>query len=55
LLEEGITAKGKPLEHHLMVKDNYAAMKEALRLAQIKMPITTDVLIKLNALNMKNT
>jgi Fic family protein len=30
LLDDGLTASGKPLEHHLMVKDNYNAMKYAL-------------------------
>ncbi|GHU94967.1 hypothetical protein FACS1894156_3870 [Bacteroidia bacterium] len=55
LLDEGITAKGKPIEHHLMVQDNYNAMKEVLRLADLKTPITKDVLIAINGLNMKNT
>jgi Fic family protein len=55
LLDEGITAKGKPIEHHLMVQDNYNAMKEVLRLADLKTPITKDVLITINGLNMKNT
>ena len=26
LLSEGITAKGKPLEHHLMVQDHFKAL-----------------------------
>ncbi|MDR3350127.1 MAG: Fic family protein [Prevotellaceae bacterium] len=55
LLDEGITATGKPLEHHLMVKDNYEAMKIALQLADKKTPITPEVLQTINAYNMKNT
>jgi len=26
-LEKGLTAKGKPFEHHLMVKDHYSALR----------------------------
>ncbi len=48
LLDEGMTAKGKPLEHYLMVTDNYAAMKEVLRLADLKTPITPQVLQTIN-------
>jgi Fic family protein len=55
LLDEGLTAKGKPLLHHLMVKDNYAAMQEVIRLAQLKTPITPEVLQTINGLNMKHT
>ena len=55
LLDEGITAKGKPIEHHLMVKDNYEAMKVALQLADKKTPITPEVLQTINACNMKST
>ena len=55
LLDEGITAKGKPLEHHLMVKDNYAAMQEVIRLAQLKTQITPEILKRINSFNMRNT
>jgi Fic family protein len=55
LLDEGITPKGKPLEHSLMVKDNFTAMKTALQLAEQKTPITHDVLQRINACNMKHT
>jgi Fic family protein len=55
LLDEGITAKGKPIEHHLMIKDNYEALKVALQLADKKTPITPEVLQTINACNMKHT
>ncbi|MDR1182358.1 MAG: Fic family protein [Bacteroidales bacterium] len=55
LLDEGITANGKPLEHHLMVKDNHEAMNQALQLANQKTPITPGLLQTINGLNMKNT
>jgi Fic family protein len=55
LLDEGITAKGKPIEHHLMVRDNYEAMKVALQLAEKKISITPEVLQSINACNMKHT
>jgi Fic family protein len=55
LLDEGITANGKPLEHHLMVKNNHEAMKRALQLAGQKTPITPEVLRTINGLNMKDT
>ena len=55
LLDDGITAKGKPLEHHLMVKDNYDAIMFAMYEANIKTPITPEFLIDLNAKVMKHT
>jgi Fic family protein len=39
LLEEGVTPKGKPLEHSLMVKDHYQALQFVLEAArQRKLP-----------------
>ena len=55
LLDDGITAKGKPLEHHLMVKDNYEAMKYAMKAGDEKQILTSDFLKKLNSLNMAET
>ncbi|MDR0723946.1 MAG: Fic family protein [Endomicrobium sp.] len=55
LLDEGLTAKGKPIEHHLMVKDNYEAIKVALQFADNKIPITPKILQTINACNMKHT
>jgi Fic family protein len=55
LLDDGITAKGKPLEHHLMVKDNYEAMKFAMKAGDEKQLLSADFLKKLNSLNMAET
>jgi Fic family protein len=55
LLDDGIVSAGKPLVHHLMVKDNYAALNEVLRLADLKTPITPEVLRTTNGFNMKST
>ena len=55
LLDDGITAKGKPLEHHLMVKDNYAAILFAMQAADEKQLLSPEFLKKLNALNMAQT
>jgi len=55
LLDEGITAKGKPLEHHLMVKDNYEAIKFAMKAGGEKQVLSPDFLKKLNSLNMAET
>ena len=55
LLDDGITAKGKPLEHHLMVKDNYEAMQFAMKAGDEKQLLSSDFLKKLNSLNMAGT
>lgn len=55
LLDEGITAQGKPLEHHLMVKDNYEAIKFAMEAGDKKMTLSPEFLKKLNSLNMAET
>ena len=55
LLDDGITAKGKPLEHHLMVKDNYEAIKFAIKAGDEKQLLSADFLKKLNSLNMAGT
>ena len=55
LLDDGITAKGKPLEHHLMVKDNYEAMQFAMKAGDEKQLLSPDFLKKLNSLNMAGT
>jgi len=55
LLDDGITAKGKPLEHHLMVKDNYDAIRFVLEQANKKALITPEFLCQCNAYNMANT
>ncbi|GHV58509.1 hypothetical protein FACS1894182_11120 [Bacteroidia bacterium] len=55
LLDDGITAKGKPLEHHLMVKDNYEAMKFAMKSGDEKKLLSPEFLKNLNSLNMAET
>ena len=53
LLDEGITPKGKPLIHSLMVKDHYDALKFVLDSATAKQPITVEFIQQINARVMK--
>jgi Fic family protein len=63
LINEGITARGKSMNEHLMVKDHYEALLFILnRAANLtsdasnkKMDITSDFLKQINALVNKNT
>ncbi len=55
LLDEGITPKGRPLEHSLMVKDHHQALKLAIELGKNKVPFSVEGICKMNALVMKNT
>jgi Fic family protein len=55
LLDEGITPKGKPLEHSLMVKDHYEALLFVLSEAKKKKTITVQLLREINSLAMKST
>ncbi len=55
LLEEGTTPKGKPLDHSLMVKDHYEALRYALTLAEIKKPVTVKLIQEINARIMHST
>jgi Fic family protein len=55
LLDEGLTAKGKPLVHHLMVCDNYNAMKRAMKAGDENRLLTPELLKELNAVNMAST
>ena len=55
LFDDGITAKGKPIEHHLMNQDLRDAYYFAIQEADKKAPITPDFLKKLNATLMKRT
>jgi Fic family protein len=54
-LEKGLTAKGKPLEHHLMVKDHYDALCYILQSAKEKQKIDTAFIQAINGHVMKNT
>jgi Fic family protein len=54
-LDKGLTAKGKPLEHHLMVKDHYDALCYILQSAKEKQKIDTAFIQAINGHVMKNT
>ena len=55
LLEQGRTAPGKLLEHHLMVQDNFRAMQYALAEADKKTSVSPTLLQAFNARNVKQT
>ena len=55
LLDEGIAAKGKPLDHSLMVEDHFHAIKMTLELAEQKNEITPDLLKTIASSVMKRT
>jgi Uncharacterized conserved protein len=55
LFDEGITAKGKPLTHHLMNEDLRNAYYFAMEEADKKAPITPEFLKKLNSILMNRT
>ncbi len=54
-LEKGLTAKGKPLEHHLMVKDHYDSLGFIIESAKAKRKIDTEFIRNINAHVMKST
>jgi Fic family protein len=55
LLENEITAKGKPLSDHLMVKDHYTAFMFLKELSFQKKKFSIDLIKQVAALVMKNT
>lgn len=55
LLNEGITPKGKPLDHSLMVKDHYFALKLIHEISRKDLIITPILLQRINAATMKST
>lgn len=55
LIDEGITPKGKPLEHSLMVKDHHQALKLVIRSGKEKSPISMGSICQINAAVMKST
>ena len=55
LLDEGLTAKGKPLIHHLMKEDLRNAYNYAFEEAIKKSPVTPELLNELSSLVMKST
>lgn len=55
LFDEGVTAKGKPLLHHLMNEDLKKAYELAREKASMQTPVTQEFLKKLNATSMHTT
>ncbi|WP_443936605.1 Fic family protein [Pedobacter sp. MW01-1-1] len=55
LIDEGLTPKGKPLMHSLMVTDHFSALQFALREAQAKRPVSVSLIQELNSLLIRNT
>ena len=55
LLDEGTTPKGKPLEHSLMEKDHYNALKYITKEAQKKRRITPEFIRSVSAMVMHGT
>lgn len=55
LLDEGLTPKGKPLEHSLMVKDHFEALEFTLDAAKKKTIPTVPFIQQINEKVMKNT
>lgn len=55
LIDEGITPKGKPLEHSLMVKDHHEALLLAMKFGLDKNAITIESICQLNAALLKST
>ncbi len=55
LLEEGVTPKGKPLDHSLMVKDHYDALRYTLLMAEQKKAVSVQLVQNINAKVMKST
>ena len=55
LLDEGLTPKGKPLEHSLMVQDHDQALRLVLQRAEAKTEINVELIQQINARVMKHT
>lgn len=55
LLEEDITAKGKPMAHHHMVKDHYNALQFVLKSAEKKQKIDVPFIQQISSLVLLNT
>jgi len=55
LINEGLTPGGKPLEHSLMVKDCFKALKFVIELADKKTPISINLIKEISGLVLKHT
>ena len=55
LIDEGITPKGKPLDHSLMATDHHKALQLAIRYGKEQKRLSTSLICSLNAAAMKST
>ncbi|MGV0938890.1 Fic family protein [Empedobacter falsenii] len=55
LINDGLTPKGKPLEHSLMVTDHYKALIYVIEQANKKTPISVELIKNIGELVLKNT
>jgi Fic family protein len=55
LLNKGLTPKGKPLNDTLMVTDHFAALQFLLNQAEVKRPVSVELIQEINSLVVKNT
>jgi len=55
LINEGLTPKGKPLEHSLMVTDHHKALQYILQAAENESGVSVEFIQKINSLVLKNT
>lgn len=55
LLTEGLTAKGKSLHDHFMVRDHHNALLWVIEQARLKTEVSSDFLRKLSSIVLKNT
>ena len=55
LLNDGLTPKGKPLEHSLMVTDHFKALTFVMNKANEQVPISIDIIQEIGGLVLKST
>jgi Fic family protein len=55
LLTEGLTAKGKPLHAHNMIRDHHRALLHIIEWAEKKQPVTVEFIRRLSAMVMQTT
>lgn len=55
LLENDLTAAGKPLKDHLMIKDHFEAFQFIVQQAKLKRKLSIEFIQEITALVMKNT
>jgi len=55
LLDEGITPKGKPLRHSLMVQDHYNTLLFIIHAAKENKPVSPQFILQINAKVLKPT